>query len=283
MVLKIDLGGMLSPSNMFGSVTRILGLRDAWIESILMTAVTLKDRAEQARFVSSPFSSDPGPLPQNACALSNRASTSLCRWTDAEQRDLSGLRTSSSHQSDAQRDSTSAQPFPLQLETSTPPELRSTGTLDPVYWMSPGAAGFRVRGPNYLVDKKKIPAEEPVFKLASVDLVKLDQPTPNIAQHLYSVQNSTSAFSFVVQIMVPGPPHLALVLTWGSKDDSHNRESASMSLDDAECITDPEPELPPFDFALAKCLPLPSPHAFPHGCVLGSLLAMIKRVTALLS
>ncbi len=37
-------------------------------------------------------------------------------------------------------------------------------------------------------DKKKVMAEEPVFGLASVDLVELDAPTLHVAQHLPSIK-----------------------------------------------------------------------------------------------
>lgn len=37
-------------------------------------------------------------------------------------------------------------------------------------------------------DKKKIEAEEPVFGLASVDLVEVDAPTWHIAEHLPAIR-----------------------------------------------------------------------------------------------
>jgi len=248
MVLKIDLGGALSPSHMLGPFTNLLGIREAWTESILMTVVALKDRVEQSRFVSLPFSSEPGPLPPET-SLHDGASSSLCRWTETDQKDLSGL---PSVDRNLGEEIAGNAPIPLGMDATTPPELRRTGTCDPAYWTCPGSAGYRVRGRNYLSDKKKISAAEPMFRLLSVDLVKLDQPTRHIGQYLTSVRNSPSTFSFVVQIMVPGPPHLALVIMWGSRDECFGLDSASMSLDDTDASIGTEHELPPFDLALMR-------------------------------
>lgn len=256
MVLKIDLGGVLSPSHVLGPLTGLLGIRESWIESILMSVVTLKDRIEQSRFVSLPFSSDPGPLPQTS-ALGEGPSSSLCRWTETDQKDLSGLECYAQPPGDQLE---SKKSVPLGLAATTPPMLRLTGTCDPAYWMCPGAAEYRVRGANYLSDKKKILAPEPMFRLISVDLVKLDQPTQHIGQYLTSVKNSTSSFSFVVQIMVPGPPHLALVIMWGSKDATRSLDSTSMSLDEMDPTTETEHDLPPFDLALMKSVSLMQRH-----------------------
>ena len=46
----------------------------------------------------------------------------------------------------------------------------------------------QVRGPNYLRDKKKVPATEPLFSLAAVDLVECETGCFHIAQHLPSLK-----------------------------------------------------------------------------------------------
>jgi hypothetical protein len=51
-----------------------------------------------------------------------------------------------------------------------PPALRCDA------WSEPDAAAYNVRGPLYLVDKKKQPSLPSVFKLLCVDLVKVDAP-----------------------------------------------------------------------------------------------------------
>lgn len=255
MVLKIDLGGVLSPLNPMRPLAHFIGFKDATMESILMTVVTLKDRVEHSRFVSLPYIADTSPPPQTQCTL-EEARQSLHGWPNNDQQSLSAL------ESDLQpeKESSTAQithSASLRMPSRVPSKRGESGTCDPIYWMSPGAAGFRVRGPNYLRDKKKILASEPVLKLLAVDLAKLDHPTRHIGRYLDSVQRSPAAFSFVVQIMVPGPPHLALVMTWGSKDESHGMDGTSMSLDEHEPSTEQDHELPPFELALMKLVLFP--------------------------
>ena len=48
----------------------------------------------------------------------------------------------------------------------------------------------KVRGANYLTDKKKIPAQEPVFSLAATDLLQVEEPTFNIARFLPSLRSA---------------------------------------------------------------------------------------------
>lgn len=45
---------------------------------------------------------------------------------------------------------------------------------------------------NAVQDKKKIVADEPVFGLASVDLVETEGPTLHIAQHLPAIRYSST-------------------------------------------------------------------------------------------
>ena len=54
---------------------------------------------------------------------------------------------------------------------------------------------LQVRGPNYLRDKKKIPASDPLFALAAVDLVECETGTFHIAQHLPSLKCALSSVS----------------------------------------------------------------------------------------
>lgn len=59
----------------------------------------------------------------------------------------------------------------------------------------------QVRGPNYLKDRKKIPAKEPAFTLAAVDLLEVEKPTLHIARFLPSLRCEIPAAS-------PGNRHL---------------------------------------------------------------------------
>lgn len=259
MVLKIDLGGMLSPNSFFHPLSHFLSIEDSWIESILMTVVSLRDRAEQSRFVSVPISIDSSSCPPSASTdLEAEApgASNVCHWTEAEREDLSSLaNVSSTFQRPEEVDAIRAASLARSLDVEIPPELRTTGTCDSAYWMCPGSADFKVRGPSYLKDRKKIPATEPMFELHSVDLVKVKQPTTHIARFLNSVQHCPSAFAFVMQIMVPGPPDLGLVITWKSKDDGHGMDSSSsLNLDHqpSEVVTEPEQEMLPFELALMR-------------------------------
>ena len=49
-------------------------------------------------------------------------------------------------------------------------------------------------------DKKKIEAEEPVFGLASVDLVEVDAPTWHIAEHLPAIRYSIHPLSILPSV-----------------------------------------------------------------------------------
>lgn len=65
-----------------------------------------------------------------------------------------------------------------------PPIRALDGVLNPRFWENPGSAGFKVRGPNYLKDRKKIPTSQPKFNLDWVYLVRLQSPLHNIGHHL---------------------------------------------------------------------------------------------------
>jgi Protein ENHANCED DISEASE RESISTANCE 2, C-terminal len=55
-------------------------------------------------------------------------------------------------------------------------------------WSCPGDAGFMVRGPDYLRDRVKVPAGPPIFDLATVDLLEVDQPVFHVARFLPSLK-----------------------------------------------------------------------------------------------
>lgn len=72
----------------------------------------------------------------------------------------------------------------LQLLTPGPSPPCSAPPLSLV----PQAAPFKVRGPTYLKDKKKIAAGDSVFTLAAVDLVALPHAVDHIARYLPSIR-----------------------------------------------------------------------------------------------
>ncbi|KAK9844890.1 hypothetical protein WJX74_008234 [Apatococcus lobatus] len=120
------------------------------------------------------------------------------------------------------------------------------GQLDKEYWSCPGDSGLRIRGAHYLQDKKKIPAAGPVFSLVAADLIETPRPMTHIAQHLPSLRHSSAGFSFVWQVMIPGPPYLSLISTWAVDVPEGQR---SDGLLDTSHLTST-----PFDRCLARFL-----------------------------
>lgn len=243
MVLKIDLKGICASNSWLGSATSIFGIREAWIESMLMTVVCLKDRVEQSRFVTLPFTIGGTGGSQKSL---HRTSTQLCRNYCEPNAALAAKSNSVDHEETQPVESPPGSPA-----HASPRQNWENGTLSRRYYSCPGAAGFKVRGKNYLQDKKKILAPEPEFDLKSVDLVKLDKPTPHVSRYLESVRCSNAGFTYVVQIMVPGPPHLGLVMAWSSKDDGSMRRSEASS-DGSPKEAGLDSELTPFEIALMR-------------------------------
>ena len=94
--------------------------------------------------------------------------------------------------------------------------LAASGTMPREMWSCPGAAGFKVRGPTYLEDHRKVPAGEPMLSLAAVDLLHLDAPCFDVARHLASVRRSPAPFMFVVNLMIPGATPHSVVISWAA-------------------------------------------------------------------
>eukprot|EP00891_Asterochloris_glomerata_P007511 jgi/Astpho2/7511/Aster-02077 len=93
-----------------------------------------------------------------------------------------------------------------------------TDSIDPCYFTDPGANNIKVRGPDYLKDRKKILAEDPVCRLSSANLLEV-APTFHIARYLPSIHESTAPFTFVLQIMVPGKTNISLTFGWSAAYD----------------------------------------------------------------
>ncbi|KAI8464874.1 MAG: hypothetical protein J3K34DRAFT_525818 [Monoraphidium minutum] len=77
-------------------------------------------------------------------------------------------------------------------------------------------APFKVRGPRYLTDGKKVTAGTPVFSLVGVELFETDGCLQHISRYLPSVRRSPAPFLFVFHLSVPGPPTLSLVFVYAS-------------------------------------------------------------------
>jgi hypothetical protein len=77
------------------------------------------------------------------------------------------------------------------------------------YWGSPGAAGLRVRGHTYLRDKRKVPAQAPLFDLMRVDLFSTPASDMafHIARRLRTIEWGAPGTlnTVIVNMMIPGP------------------------------------------------------------------------------
>lgn len=106
-------------------------------------------------------------------------------------------------------------PIPLRLEA----------------WAEPPAASYKVRGPNYLTDSKKMPSESSIFRLLTVDLVKVQapimeglcaQPNERIQKALQrekeSGEKELPEFVFAVNLCVPGTSYYHMVAYYGVDD-----------------------------------------------------------------
>ena len=68
-------------------------------------------------------------------------------------------------------------------------------------------------------------------------------------------RKADAAFTFVLQLMVPGPPHRALVIAWAADSDpTVNANAVALHSGGASCAEDDsDSDLSPFDLALARC------------------------------
>ncbi|KAG2483121.1 hypothetical protein HYH03_018011 [Edaphochlamys debaryana] len=134
--------------------------------------------------------------------------------------------------------------------------MRRLACLDPAVWENlhqPGKdAPFKIRGPTYLKDRKKIPAGFSRFVLASMDVVKSPmgqtQPTEHVARYLPSVREGGAPFSIIVHLVIPGSPLLGIIAVFVA-----DRHPSCMGPPPAHPMED-EHDWEPFDFVLHKYL-----------------------------
>lgn len=95
-------------------------------------------------------------------------------------------------------------------------------TLPRHMWCEPEPASMLVRGPDYLMDHRKVPSAPCGFKLVAVDIFETEGPYEHIASHpenlvqseikKYAAMDEEMPFTFVVNFIVPGRVHLSVVL-----------------------------------------------------------------------
>jgi len=92
----------------------------------------------------------------------------------------------------------------------------------------PPADLFRVRGPNYLTDRLKYPAQFHAMRLLGVDLIRSDHLIQNVCEgmgkaKMEHLQKSHGDDIFLVNFQLPGKPgHLSLLLWFGLTQEGRN-------------------------------------------------------------
>lgn len=107
-------------------------------------------------------------------------------------------------------------------------------------WAESPASSYKVRGANYLTDNKKFPSEPSVFKLLTVDLVKVDAPMceglcmhPNeriqkaLRREKETGQKELPEFIFAVNLCVPGASFYHMVAYYGVDDINLLKDSST--------------------------------------------------------
>ncbi|GLI71097.1 hypothetical protein VaNZ11_016166 [Volvox africanus] len=130
--------------------------------------------------------------------------------------------------------------------------MRSLSFLDLSVWDNlhqPGKdAPFKIRGPTYLKDRKKIPAGFSKFILGSMDVIQQPPGTlhEHVARFIPAIRQSGAPFSVVVHLVIPGTPLLGIVATFVT-----DRHPATLGTPPAQPMED-EHDWEPFDFVLRK-------------------------------
>ena len=99
---------------------------------------------------------------------------------------------------------------------------RGVGVLPTLHWRDGDATGFVLRGPTYLLDKRKTPSEPALLTLAAVELWQPTAPTEHFAAHpsgflaraaRSSLDGGTTPFTLAVNFINPGSPAKGLPYT----------------------------------------------------------------------
>ena len=215
-VMRFEPGGWFET----GSIPRIIISADSFfLQSMVDWFISIRERTEQERFVSKPLRLAVTSVAveetagYKAAELVKRVTSTAISTLALSQRPKAG---DDSDSAVGRRESF--------MEPSDSEGLNSR--LDPKYWSSASADGLKVRGKKYLEDRAKIPAEDPMFDLHRVDLFEFPHPTEHVAPSMDYVKTNPDKFFYIVQLMVPGPPHYSVVAAFEPKD-----EEASLKAD----------------------------------------------------
>ncbi|KAG3111372.1 hypothetical protein PI124_g9557 [Phytophthora idaei] len=102
------------------------------------------------------------------------------------------------------------------------------------FWSEPSADGFMVRGPQYLTSKTKVPSARQACRLVNVELYKSNEAIEHIGVSSFvgdGFDTTDTAvedrpFIFIINFMLPGPPHHSLVLYFTPEDPSEMKKNS---------------------------------------------------------
>jgi len=284
-IIKLDLRGACGRRALTRPFADAFGWTDAFLDRILMSVILVRDEVEHSRFKLKPLSmvaadidatvlsveeqddesaayrrgrmtssirlderlpSDPNAPPPGINQKSPVASNGTAAPANGKEspRDRSaphdGLPTVNE-----QMDGDEGAPLDLQ-------RIQDMCTCDKRFWESihaPGkAAPFRVRGPTYLKDRKKIPAGLAAFTFGAMDVVTMPRPVQHVARYLPSIRQGRIPFAFIINLIIPGTPLLGIVATFIT--DRHPDVLGPMPRHPME----DQHDWMPFDFVLHKFL-----------------------------
>ena len=186
-----------------GWVWRSCGYQHSMLHAFMLHVLDIRDSADADRFVQVRF--DPS---QDRRLSVVPESASVQRALSA----LGGGNGSSGGSGNGGGEGGLGSDAGVSLLGSIPPP-----TLPAEMWSEPDATTFRLRGKSYPQDKQKVLSEPSLFKLVAVDVFEVPEPTRNIAANpknrvYLAQQRGDPAWCFVMNIMVPGPPHLCFVV-----------------------------------------------------------------------
>lgn len=114
-----------------------------------------------------------------------------------------------------------------------------------------------------LACRKKVPSEEPAFRLAGVELVKTDTPVYHISRYIPAVRQSTAPFSFVLCLTLPYARRILSLVLIFEADDMLCSAPQSDDDDEDEDDNDSGGNFSPFNLCVARCDAAVAP--FPAG------------------
>ncbi|CAM9152802.1 unnamed protein product [Hapterophycus canaliculatus] len=196
-----------------GWVWNRLGFRELYTTHILMTALGVRDVIEAERFMTPRISPRPGCSgPRSPDGSPFLFEVLGSAGPESTHRSAGAVGSSGTAVMGAIEGSTdySRRGGSTSLETCPPP------ALDPRRWEEAVGSDFMVRGQSYLTNRVKVPSAKQMFHLRAVDLFVVPEPATHLAAHptnrvQLAMKAGETSFVWVLQIMVPGPPHYAFV------------------------------------------------------------------------